>query len=1520
MKQMKQMKRIIAGALAVLMVYSMVPTQYLMASDVTTVEQEQEQETTDNDVVSEIPGNPEIMEEPQMEEPQTQEIQKAEEIPSDIAEIPKSEEALSDVEVKQGEQRLNYLYVESPYIQAPSEQNILVSWGDGTEHISDMTLCYQKDGGEKGQFVNASQDKEVFLFNKSFAESDKGVYQITGVTYTQDGQAYEVIFQDLSMSAFFGVNEEYEGYEPSTGERISAEEKVDVNIASVGEDGSLTDQKSIEEALDAAINDVGATENAEKGRAATRASNRIIVLDPGHDATHAGAQGNGLREEVLSLKIATYCKAELEQYAGVTVYLTRGSACPYPGTSSTVCNRRRIQDAVNNKKASVYVSLHMNSSEASSANGAEVYYPNSSWKPGVGAEGKGLAQEIQNKLAALGLSNRGIKFKDSDDGGKYDDGSVADYFTVQNECKELGIPGLIVEHAFISNSSDANNFLKTEAGLKKLGVADAAGIAAYYGLSKTGNLTLDTTKYAGEVGDIYQFLASGILPGVTPSVSTSDSDIVSVKLKDPNDPRGYLYEIKGLKPGSAVIKVSAGGQTASFVATIGYDYTLDTVKLSYPEGNIYQFLAKITDKNNGTPTASSSNTSVATVKLIDAKDSRGYLFQVDLLKQGTTTISVNYKGVIRSFPVTVTAETILNLDTVKYDGTTGDIYHFLAKTNNRGNLPVVTTSNPAVVSVKLKDAKDARGFLYEIQGLKPGSAEIVVTLDGKKASFPVTYKAVDFELDTTSHTNSEGNIYWFLAKITDKSKGTPTVSTSNASVATVKLIDANDSRGYLYQLNLLKRGTAIISVTYLGTTKSFPVTVTMETTLQLDTTKYDGTAGDIYQFLAKTNNRESLPQVTSSDSKVVSVKLKDANDSRGYLYEIQGLKAGTARITVTVADKTASFPVTYKAVDYTLDTTSHTNSAGNIYWFLAKITDKSKGAPTVSSSDPSVAGVKLIDDKDARGFLYQVDLLKQGSTTINVTYWGTTRSFPVTVTGETTLTLDTTKYDGTAGDIYQFLAKTNNRGSLPQVVSSNPGVVSVKLKDANDSRGFLYEIQGLKEGTAEITVTLTGNKVSFPVTYRAVDFSLDTTQLTYDVGKIYQFLAKITDKSKGTPTVTSSDTSVASAKLVNDKDSRGYLFQVDLLKKGKTTISVNYFGTVRSFPVTVVGPETTLTLDTEKYNGTAGDIYQFLAKTNNRKLTPKVTASDSGVVSVKLKDGNDSRGFLYEIQGLKAGAAEILVELDGKKASFPVTYKAVEYSLDAGDMNYYAGDIFQFLAKITDKSKGTPSVASSDTKIATVKIVDAGDGRGYLYQVNTLRTGKVTISVNYFGTVKSFQMNVIEPQLHLIEGEQIVNSIDLVNYFNRKGQVYPEFYKTSDAPTLAAFCQIYYEEARAEGIKVEVAFTQAMNETGWLKYGGDVKREQYNFAGIGAVGGGAGGASFANVREGVRAQIQHLKAYGSTKPLVNSCVDPRFGFVTRGSAKYVEWLGIQENPTGAGWASSPRYGYTIVNMMQELLK
>ncbi len=131
---------------------------------------------------------------------------------------------------------------------------------------------------------------------------------------------------------------------------------------------------------------------------------------------------------------------------------------------------------------------------------------------------------------------------------------------------------------------------------------------------------------------------------------------------------------------------------------------------------------------------------------------------------------------------------------------------------------------------------------------------------------------------------------------------------------------------------------------------------------------------------------------------------------------------------------------------------------------------------------------------------------------------------------------------------------------------------------------------------------------------------------------------------------------------------------------------------------------------------------------------------------------------------------------------------------------------------------------------------------------------------------------------------------------------------------------LYLSEGAAEGIRGDVAFAQSCLETGNFGFAGSaVTLDQNNFCGMGVTANGMKGNSFDTPQLGIRAQIQHLKAYANTDPLKNPCIDPRFKYVARGSAAYVEWLGQKENPNGKGWASGAGYGEKILTILKAIL-
>ena len=396
------------------------------------------------------------------------------------------------------ENRLNYILVESPYLESPNTQNIVVSWGDGTEQISNMRITVQKEDGSTEEWTCSNQSGYLYVFSKEYVdESEQSTYKVTDIRFEENQQEQCFLLTDLNVEAEFGVNKAYDGI----GELwpLDPEDAVETSIVTIGENGETEAQDNIALALTAVSEEMGAAAGI---RSAEKAGEIVVALDPGHDNRHGGTSGSGLTEQELTLKIAKYAKAELETYNGVKVYMTRTTAaCPYPETgTSGACIEKRVQAAAK-AGAKIYVSIHLNSGPAS-ANGAEIIIPNSSWKPQLSTQGKELAEKILNELAAVGLNKRPtpIYSKDTTVNEKYPDGSISDYYSVQICAKEAGIPGIIVEHAFLSNANDVNKFLKTEAGLKKLGVADATGIAKYLGLSK-GQWV--------QVGDKWKYLTNG---------------------------------------------------------------------------------------------------------------------------------------------------------------------------------------------------------------------------------------------------------------------------------------------------------------------------------------------------------------------------------------------------------------------------------------------------------------------------------------------------------------------------------------------------------------------------------------------------------------------------------------------------------------------------------------------------------------------------------------------------------------------------------------------------------------------------------------------------------------------------------------------------------------------------------------------------------------------------------------------------------------------------------------------------
>ena len=378
----------------------------------------------------------------------------------------------TDVEEQMGDSTMmEYFLVDSPVVSSQETENFVLSLNN-TEGYSNFKITIQKEDGTSYDLESSETVGNLVKFSNVF--TNKGEYQVTSLHYDYNGQTYYLNFSDLEMDIKFGVDQEYVGYDETlpdlTQDSTNQEGVIQVTDVNKAEEEIANDMAS--EASIMSIDDFS--------RAAT--GGMTICLDPGHGGSDSGANAFGQKESALTLKIAKYCKEELEKY-DVNVVMTR--------TTDTRPSENVVQDLIDRvmiaKKAgaSYIISIHLNSASNTSAKGAEVYYPNTSGNASLAQNGKVLAQAIQNQLVALGLYDRGIKIKNYSDGSTSSNpnSSDKDYYGIIRHAKEQNISGLIIEHCFLNNPDEYKEYLSSEEKLQQLGVADAKGIVSALGLS-----------------------------------------------------------------------------------------------------------------------------------------------------------------------------------------------------------------------------------------------------------------------------------------------------------------------------------------------------------------------------------------------------------------------------------------------------------------------------------------------------------------------------------------------------------------------------------------------------------------------------------------------------------------------------------------------------------------------------------------------------------------------------------------------------------------------------------------------------------------------------------------------------------------------------------------------------------------------------------------------------------------------------------------------------------------------------
>lgn len=487
----KRLKPVLALILTMFMSVSTLSNTYTVSAEgeetvtteqTTTEDVNEQEEVEDNNVNEEDSSN-------------VEEVTPEEDTSEDVANEEKDavEEKIGDASM------MEYFLVDSPVVDNSVAENFVLSLNN-TEGYSDFSITIKSSDGSTFDLESNEQVDNLVKFSRVFSAEEKGEYLVVSLHYSLKGEKYYLNFSDLGMNVKFGVDQEYTGYDetlPDMTEDISEEEEelnnsviqvTDVNNASeeVAEGMMAQDFPAAMALIDEEID--------------TQSNEGItLCLDPGHGGAESGTlnyNGTGLEKD-YNLKIAKYCYDELQKY-NCKVVMTR-STDKYMGLEERA-------EYAKQQGAQYLISFHLNASVSHKAYGAEVYYPNTNWRPDISAKGKVMAQAIQNQLVSLGLHDRGIKFRTIDineypNPHRYDDNSIADYYGVIRNAKTRGITGLIIEHCCMDNESDFNKYLGSEEKIKQLGVADANGIVAALGLTKAVANTNPSVTYQTHVQD-----------------------------------------------------------------------------------------------------------------------------------------------------------------------------------------------------------------------------------------------------------------------------------------------------------------------------------------------------------------------------------------------------------------------------------------------------------------------------------------------------------------------------------------------------------------------------------------------------------------------------------------------------------------------------------------------------------------------------------------------------------------------------------------------------------------------------------------------------------------------------------------------------------------------------------------------------------------------------------------------------------------------------------------------------------
>lgn len=1292
---------------------------------------------------------------------------------------------------------LNYMMVESPYVEIPGTQNVVLSLGTGDEQLSDIVLNYKNlTTGKAYQTKTAGIEEDMIRFTMDFSENGQaGEYQITSVQFTQEKTKQEILLSDLGMDVRFGVNEQAETNPDQVLYDEDAYADVDADVVTMSADGEVISENTVENVLEQGISEAVASV-ADNLKGAN--SNVKVVLDPGHDGTHAGASGFGVQEADLTLKIATYCKEELSTYNGITVYMTRESAsCPAGGGDYIACLDARANLA-KNVGANVLVSFHLNTANGT-ARGVEVYYPNSNYNAQVGSNGQALAKKICDKLAALGLNYRGTLIRNASY-DKYPDGSAADYYGLIRRCKNNGIPGLIIEHAFLDNANDYYTYLSSDDKLKALGVADATAIAEYFGLTK-GAQTVTCTYTQSRADGSLKIKWSGL----------DNVDYYEI-WRDTKD--AYDYE-----------KIDEVSDATSFID--------DTVEL----GTRYYYLVRPVFNDGTTGEYSKSISGVALAKTnftkIEAKSGKKVALTWKKVSQAEGYLIYrkdSEDGKYNQIGKVTSGKTLTYTDTVKSNNKTYT-YKIQAYNTNNGKQGVgaysstksaktlaktkitgITSSNEEVLKISWKKVSGAKGYIISRSTSKNSGYKKIDTVTGKtsysddtvKAGKTYYYKVEAYNVN--SGTKGYGGASDAVAGKTAKRTKITSIVSTNEKTLTIKWNKITGAYGYRIKRSTDEDGTyKVVKTIKSGNTTSYKDTsvkagktyyYTVETMVKTgDNICY---SGDSASMEGRTAKKAKIKYAVSNGSNQIEVNWGAVRGAYGYRIKRSTSKNGTYKVVATLKGKNNT---TYQ--DKKLKT-------AKTYYYKIETINKVNGKKGYSGNSAAVSAKTL----------------------------KTTSITAVKATGSTSVRLEWKAVDGASGyQIYRSTSKDSGYKKVGQVKGKNTKKYEDKTLEAGKT--YYYQVRAYKSNSAKNGVA-----------------SFSKAQKAWTIKQVV--FSQITSDSKNQVTLGWKKVSKA----------QGY----DIYRSDKSNSGFEKIASISS--------GSTLTYTDKGVK--SGNTYYY-----------KIAAT----YKIKGSAGRGSYSKVTEVAVLKQGSISSITLGDNNVLN-------ISWNSVANASGY------ELAGAVSEKGTYTTLQTSGATSFTHSNLVQ---GTTYYYKVRAYKD--LSNGIRMYGPWSAVKAKAAA---HEIMGTSSVTVDQMVSYYNKRYTFPADTYRDKGADSAEAFFKILKEEAEAEGVRADVLFAQVMLETGGLKFGGDVQPSQCNFGGLGAVGGGAAGETFADVRTGLRAQVQHLKAYASTDGLNNACVDKRFQYVSRGTARYVEWLAIPQNPYGKGWAADADYGTKLLRIMDSL--